>query len=137
MAPASSTRVAAQTAPVEFRSLHALAREASARQTARGAAPPETIAFLAARDAPPGAILEAAAQARWLQFHMRAAEAREACARAVQLAEQATARERRHVEIYSRLVGGDPRGALAATREHLADFPRDAMALAPAPTPAP
>jgi hypothetical protein len=36
------------------------------------------------------------------------------------------------VAIYTRLVGGDPRGALAAIREHLRDFPRDAMALAPA-----
>ena len=72
-----------------------------------------------------------AAEARWLQFHLRAAEAREACARAARLAERATPRERQHVGIYTRLVGGDPRGALAATREHLKDFPRDAMALAP------
>lgn len=93
-----------------------------------GAVSPMTAALAA----DPGFALAHAAQARWLQFHMRAAEAREACARAAQLAEQATPRERRHVEIYSRLVGGDPRGALAATREHLADFPRDAMALAPA-----
>lgn len=93
-----------------------------------GAVSPMTAAL--AED--PAFALAHAAQARWLQFHMRAAEAREACARAAQLAEQATLRERRHVEIYSRLVGGDPRGALAAMREHLADFPRDAMALAPA-----
>ena len=86
----------------------------------------------AALSADPGFALAHAAQARWLQFHMRAGEAREACARAAQLAEQASARERQHVAIYARLVGGDPRGALAAIREHLQDYPRDAMALAPA-----
>jgi tetratricopeptide (TPR) repeat protein len=58
--------------------------------------------------------------------------AREAAARARELAKDATPRERSHINAVALPIEGKPVDALAATREHLREWPRDAMALAPA-----
>src|SRR5262245_34581553 len=58
--------------------------------------------------------------------------AREAAARARELAKAATPREQSHVNAVAFPLEGKPVDALAATREHLARWPRDAMVLAPA-----
>lgn len=57
--------------------------------------------------------------------------AREAAARARELAQDATPRERSHVNAVVLPIEGKPVDALAATREHLREWPRDAMVLAP------
>ena len=43
----------------------------------------------------------------------------------------APARERSHIAALGRLIDGDGAGALAAAQEHLREYPRDAMVLAP------
>lgn len=58
--------------------------------------------------------------------------AREAAAQARELAKDATPRERSHVNAVALPIEGKPVDALAATRAHLAEWPRDAMVLAPA-----
>jgi len=58
--------------------------------------------------------------------------AREAAARARELVAEATPRERSHVNAVALPIEGKPVDALAATREHLRAWPRDAMVLAPA-----
>lgn len=72
-----------------------------------------------------------AARARWLQIEGRAAQAREAASRAAVLAHGVGRRERQHIEILSRVVRGEGPAALDLTRAHVAEFPRDTMALAP------
>jgi stage V sporulation protein SpoVS len=71
-------------------------------------------------------------RARSLQLQARVADARAVVARARALAASLTSRERGHVEALGAAVEGDAAQALARIRAHLADFPRDAMALAPA-----
>jgi tetratricopeptide (TPR) repeat protein len=71
------------------------------------------------------------ALARTLQVHGRGGEARAPLARARELAGAATERERSHIEIFARILDGQSATALAATREHVKHWPRDAMALAP------
>jgi len=88
--------------------------------------------FDRALGAEPGFALAHVGRARALQLQGRVSEAREAAARARALAAGATRRERGHVEALATVVGGDAPRALAAIREHLADFPGDAMVLAPA-----
>lgn len=58
--------------------------------------------------------------------------ARAAAARARELAANATPREQGHVNALALAIEGKPVDALAATREHLIRYPRDAMVLAPA-----
>jgi hypothetical protein len=70
--------------------------------------------------------------ARSLQLQARVTDARAAAARARTLGDGLTRRERGHVEALGIAVEGDAARALAAIRAHLADFPRDAMVLAPA-----
>ena len=82
--------------------------------------------------ADPGFALAHAGRARGLQLRAQVADARTAAARARSLAEGATRRERQHVEALAVAVEGDAVRALAAIRAHLAEFPRDAMVLAPA-----
>jgi tetratricopeptide (TPR) repeat protein len=69
--------------------------------------------------------------ARTLQAHARAAEAREAIAHAKGLTANLSQREQSHVAAFARIIetGGQP--ALDAAKAHLADYPRDAMVLAP------
>lgn len=69
------------------------------------------------------------AAARSMHFQGRVPEARAAAGRARELAAAATRRERQHVEAIAAAIDGDPRRAVALTREHLADFPRDAFVL--------
>src|ERR1700675_4970029 len=82
--------------------------------------------------ADPGFALAHIGRARSLQLQARAAEGRDAAGRARALVTGGTARERGHVEALAIAVEGDSVRALAAIREHLVDFPRDAMVLSPA-----
>jgi tetratricopeptide (TPR) repeat protein len=71
------------------------------------------------------------ALARTLQVRHRPAEARAAAARARELAASLSARERSHVNALATVVDGGSVKGLAAVKEHLATYPRDAMVLAP------
>lgn len=62
----------------------------------------------------------------------KAPQARDAAATARKLAMRATPREQSQVNVIALAIEGKPPEALAATRKHLALYPRDAMALAPA-----
>ena len=88
-------------------------------------------AFQRAVAADEGFALAHVGLARVLQVYMRGAEARAATARARELAPTLPARERSHIAALGRLIDGDSAGALAAAREHLREYPRDAMVLAP------
>ena len=71
-------------------------------------------------------------RARSLQLLGRGALAQAAAARARELGASLDRRERQHVEALGLAVGGQGARALALIREHVAEFPRDAMALAAA-----
>jgi hypothetical protein len=88
-------------------------------------------AFRRALAADPGFALAQAGLARTLQAYARGGEAKAAIAHAKALAANASRREQSHVAALARIIetGGQP--ALDAARAHLADFPRDAMVLAP------
>jgi hypothetical protein len=73
----------------------------------------------------------AIARARTLALHGRAAEARDGAADARRLAAGTSRREQQHVDALALGIEGRLPEALAATRAHLGEFPRDAMALAP------
>ena len=79
--------------------------------------------------ADPDFALAHAARARALQMRGAAAEARMAATRAGELARTATRREQGHVEAVSLALGPDLPRALAGVREHLREFPRDALVL--------
>lgn len=83
-------------------------------------------------DADPGFALAWIALARACLLHADLAGAREAAARARSLAAAASAREQGHVNALALAIEGRPADALAATRDHLAAHPRDALVLAPA-----
>ena len=89
-------------------------------------------AFTEALAADPAFALAAIGRARILAICGRAAEAREAAALARKLVTDASPRERQHVEAIALGVEGRRAEAIAATRAHLAEFPRDVMVLAPA-----
>ena len=82
--------------------------------------------------ADPSFALPHAALARALFVVGDMAQAREAAARARELADAASDRERSHVEVLCLPIEGKGGQALAATRAHLAQQPRDAMVAAPA-----
>ena len=86
----------------------------------------------AALAADPDFALAKIALARQHHLFARGREARTLMEESVALAEHATPRERRHVEIIARLIGGDMVGSLALAKEHAAEHPRDAFALSPA-----
>src|SRR5581483_11612291 len=69
--------------------------------------------------------------ARTLQVQHRTAEARAAAARARELAAGLPQRERSHVNALATVVDKGSVAGLAAVKEHLAAYPRDAMVLAP------
>ncbi|HMN78671.1 MAG TPA: tetratricopeptide repeat protein [Burkholderiaceae bacterium] len=71
------------------------------------------------------------ARARLLWMRAELPAAREASAVARRCAEGSSRRERQHVAMIAEVVEGRPVQALAAAREHLAEFPRDAMVVAP------
>ncbi len=79
--------------------------------------------------ADPDFALAHAAKARALQMRGAGAEAKTAAARASELARAVTQRERGHVEAVSLALAPDLPRALAAAREHLREFPRDALVL--------
>ena len=83
-------------------------------------------------EADPRFALAHAALARAHFIVAKVPEARAAAARARELAAQATPREQAHVHALALAIEGKPVEALAATRAHLAQHPRDAMVLAPA-----
>jgi Tfp pilus assembly protein PilF len=83
-------------------------------------------------EADPGFALAHAALARAHFIVANVAEARATTARAKELAAASSGRERAHVNALALAIEGKPVEALAATREHLAQFPRDALVLAPA-----
>ena len=72
------------------------------------------------------------ALARAYQFVGKGPEAQAAQERARALAPSATRREQQHVETVAVAVQGDGPRALALTREHLAEFPRDGFVLSQA-----
>jgi hypothetical protein len=83
-------------------------------------------------DTDPEFALAHVALARGLFLEADVKAAREAAARARQLASRATPREQSHVDAITLALDAKPADSLAATRAHLADWPRDAMVLAPA-----
>ena len=84
--------------------------------------------LLAAVEADPGFAL-ALADLAYVQFHQRkAAAAKESAARAVGLVGGISRRERQHVEAVAAMITGPLPQAEALFREHLAEFPRDAIA---------
>jgi tetratricopeptide (TPR) repeat protein len=83
-------------------------------------------------EADPAFALPHIALARGLFLDADVAPAREATARARELVRNATPREQSHVNALALALEGKAFDALAATRTHLADWPCDAMVLAPA-----
>jgi hypothetical protein len=88
--------------------------------------------FARALVADPGFALAHVGRARSLQLQGKGALAQESAAGARALAAGLDRRERQHLEALTLAVAGQGARALAAIREHLAEFPRDAMALAAA-----
>jgi hypothetical protein len=82
--------------------------------------------------ADPGFALAHIGRARSLQLLGRGALAQAAAARARELGAALDRRERQHVEALGLAVSGQGARALALIREHVAEFPRDVMALAAA-----
>jgi len=78
-----------------------------------------------------GFALAHVALARVLQVQAQAVEAKAAAARARSLAPTLPERERSHVGALATMIDGGSVAGLAAAREHLAAYPRDAMVLAP------
>ena len=69
------------------------------------------------------------ARGRMLQLQTRMPEARAAAARARALADRLTTRERQHIEAVALSIEGAAGDAWAIVREHVAEFPRDALPL--------
>jgi len=86
-------------------------------------------AFDRALAADPRFALAHAGRARALQMRGAAADAKAAIARAGECARDASRRERGHVEAVGHALGPDLPRALDASREHLREFPRDALVL--------
>lgn len=82
--------------------------------------------------ADPGLAVAQVALARGQFLEADVPRARASAARARELSSKATTRERSHVDAIALAIEGRPVDALAATRTHLAEWPRDAMVLAPA-----
>jgi tetratricopeptide (TPR) repeat protein len=87
-------------------------------------------AFDRAIAADPGFALAHAARAHTLLERGEAAAARASIATATSLAAGLSPREAGHIGCFDRLVSGDAEAALAAVREHLNAWPRDALVLA-------
>ena len=82
-------------------------------------------------EADPEFALAHVALARQHQLYARGKEARASAETATELAATTSAREQRHVEIVASLVSGQAPRSLELTHEHVAEYPRDAFALAP------
>lgn len=92
--------------------------------------PLSTTAAVLAED--PELALGHSANATALMLAGQVPEARMAAARAVELAAGATQREQQHAAIIADVMSGRRDEALARIREHIRDFPRDALAIDPA-----
>lgn len=88
-----------------------------------------------ALEADPHFALAHIALARGLFLIAEVAQARAAAARARELCAGLTPREKGHVNALALAIEGNAPDALTATVAHIAQFPRDAMALAPATSP--
>jgi Tfp pilus assembly protein PilF len=85
-----------------------------------------------ALDADPDFALAHIARARLCQVQARIPEAKEAATRARGLVERVTPRERGHIETIGLVIDGLGAQAMARLEAHVADYPRDALALSPA-----
>jgi tetratricopeptide (TPR) repeat protein len=88
--------------------------------------------FRSALEADPDFALAHIGLARAMFLIGKAPEARAAAALARKLAVHTTAREHGHINALALAIEGNAAKSLAATREHLVSYPRDAMVLAPA-----
>jgi tetratricopeptide (TPR) repeat protein len=70
-----------------------------------------------------------AALAMFYRFQGEAAQARDAARRGLDLAAGLSRREQQHLAFVEAFVGGNPGRALDLAREHLDEFPRDALVL--------
>ncbi len=89
-------------------------------------------AFREAIAADEGFAIAHSALARAMQIAGRPADGKASRERAVALAAGTTPREQSHVAIFDKILGGQGAVALEMIREHVEQWPRDAMALAPA-----
>jgi len=89
-------------------------------------------AFAEAVAADEGFALGHISLARAKQLMGRGHEAKAPRARALELAAGTTPREQSHIAIFDKILSGQGDAALAAIKEHLKSWPRDAMAFAPA-----
>ena len=88
-------------------------------------------AFRSALACDEGLAVAQVALARTLQVQHKPDEAKVAAARARELASALPHRERSHVNALATVIDGGSVAGLAAVKEHLATYPRDAMVLAP------
>jgi tetratricopeptide (TPR) repeat protein len=96
------------------------------------ATPGMDTAFAEAVAADEGFALGHISLARAKQLLGRGHEAKAPRARALELAPNTTPREQSHIAIFDKILTGQGDAALAAIKEHLKSWPRDAMAFAPA-----
>jgi tetratricopeptide (TPR) repeat protein len=87
--------------------------------------------FRAAIDCDEGLAVSHAALARTLQVLGKMPDAKAAAARAQELASRLPHRERSHVAALATMIESGRVAGLAAAKEHLATYPRDAMVLSP------
>ena len=85
--------------------------------------------FQQAIDADDGFALAHGALAVMLAYRIRIPEAKESAKRARSLVNNATLRERQAVRAISLMIDGKGPDALALIREHLVEYPRDALML--------
>jgi hypothetical protein len=86
----------------------------------------------AAVEADPDMALAHSVRAMALLFRSQPKPAKDEADAAVRLAEHATRRERQHADIVLDVVTGQRDAGLSKIREHVRDFPRDALAINPA-----
>jgi len=96
------------------------------------ATPGMDTAFQKSVEADEGFALGHISLARAKQLLGRGHEAKEPLARAKELAGGASPREQSQIAIFEKILTGQGAAALEAIREHMKEWPRDAMALAPA-----
>src|SRR6187401_704513 len=118
----------------ELSTASAAARDAYVRgvESLMAATPGTDTAFADSIAADEGFALGHISLARAKQLMGRGHEAKAPRARALELAGGTTPREQSQIAIFDKILTGQGEAALAAIREHLRTWPRDAMALAPA-----
>ena len=83
-------------------------------------------------NADPNFALAYSAKARILQLKGKMPDAKQSAEKAVELAANATDRERQHAQIFQLLTSGQGPAGLELIRKHVNEHPTDAFALAPA-----